>query len=191
MIGDIKIRPVSIMDTDRILEIYAPYVRDTAVSFETEVPGRDEFSERIKKIIKKYPYLVAEMDGRIVGYAYAGVFKNRAAYDHCVETTIYLDKDMKRAGIGSLLYEKLEEILGRMGVLNMNACIAYPAKEDEYLTMDSIHFHEKMGYRMVGRFHNSGYKFDRWYDMVWMEKLIGEHTSPQGNVVKFNEKLFK
>lgn len=82
-------------------------------------------------------------------------------------------------GIGKKLHEALEEELRNRGFLNMNACIAYPAQEDEYLTRNSVEFHAHLGYRMVGRFHQCGYKFYRWYDMVWMEKLIGEHTTDQ------------
>lgn len=79
------------------------------------------------------------------------------------------------AGIGRRLYEELENILKQQGILNVNACIAYPQVKDEYLTKDSVLFHEKLGYTMVGIFHQCGYKFHRWYDMVWMEKFIGEH----------------
>ncbi len=172
MNGEITIRPVSITDTDDILRIYAPYVAETAISFETEVPSHDEFAERIKNTIKKYPYLVAEKDGRVVGYTYAGVFKNRAAYDHCVETTVYVDKDMKQSGIGSALYDELEKELKKLNISNLNACIALPVGEDPYLTMDSIYFHEKKGYKKCAHFHGCGRKFGRVYDMVWMEKIL-------------------
>ncbi len=172
MIGEIKIRPVSITDTEEILRIYAHYVANTAISFETEVPGHDDFAERIKKTIKKYPYLVAEADGHVVGYTYAGVFKDRAAYDHCVETTVYVDKDMKQSGIGSALYDELERELKKLGISNLNACIALPVGDDPYLTMDSIYFHEKKGYKKCAHFHACGRKFGRIYDMVWMEKII-------------------
>ena len=75
--------------------------------------------------------------------------------------------------------------LYRQGILNVNACIAYPQTEDEYLTRDSVKFHEKLGYRMVGTFHQCGYKFGRWYDMVWMEKFIGEHSKNQPDIIPF------
>lgn len=89
--------------------------------------------------------------------------------------------------VGRKLYEELERILKQQGILNVNACIAYPRQEDEHLTMDSVHFHERLGYRMVGCFHDSGYKFGRWYDMVWMEKLIGEHLSEQPQIIPFSK----
>jgi phosphinothricin acetyltransferase len=111
-----------------------------------------------------------------MGYAYANTFKARAAYDWSVETTIYVKNNLRRIGIGKELYNALEKILSGMGILNMNACIAVTSKEDTHLTNDSVYFHEKMGFKLVGTFHNSGYKYNTWYDMVWMEKIIGNHT---------------
>lgn len=181
------IRIADIADAAELLEIYRPYVTDTAISFEYEAPTVEEFSKRIEKILQKYPYLAAECEGKIVGYAYAAPFKERAAYDWSVETTIYISRDCRQCGIGRKLYLRLEELLKKQGVLNMNACIAWPETEDERLTMASIYFHEKLGYQMVGKFHKSGYKFNRWYDMVWMEKLIGAHTNEQLPVQSFSQ----
>ena len=162
-----------------LLEIYRPYVEKTAITFEYDVPTAEEFRRRMETTLQKYPYLVAEEDGRILGYAYAGPFVGRAAYDWAAETSIYVGWDCRRQGVGRALYERLEELLGKMGVLNVNACIGLPEQEDEYLTRNSADFHAHLGYELVGTFHNCGYKFGRWYDMVWMEKLIGEHVSPQ------------
>ena len=182
-----KTEPVSVNDARELLDIYAYYVKETAVSFEYEVPLLNEFEERIYNISAKYPYIKAVDDnGLILGYAYAGCFKNRAAYDWSVETTVYVRKDMRKKGIGRMLYNELERLLRNMGILNMNACIAVTKNEDEYLKNDSVFFHEKMGFKTVGTFHKSGYKFDRWYDMIWMEKMTGEHSSPQKNV-RFGE----
>ena len=170
-----KIRNVELTDAERLLEIYDYYVKNTAITFEYETPSLDEFKARIENITKRYPYLVIERDGRIEGYAYAGVFKNRAAYDWSCETTIYIDRDARKSGMGRMLYEALEERLRAMGILNMYACIGYPEKEDEYLTKNSAEFHEHLGYTKVGEFHKCGRKFNRWYNMIWMEKFIGEH----------------
>lgn len=170
-------------DAEALLKIYAPYVEKTAVTFEYEVPSVAEFSDRIKRTLKKYPYLAAELDGEVVGYAYAGTFHERAAYDWAVETSIYVREDKKGFGIGRALYSVLEHILLQQNILNVNACIAYPAREDEYLTKDSVRFHEKLGYRMAGRFHQCGYKFGRWYDMVWMEKHLGSHPENPEKVI--------
>lgn len=166
-------------DGEELLAIYAPYVKHTAISFEYDVPDVDEFSSRVVHISNEYPYLKAVENGEILGYAYASRFKDRAAYDWSVETSIYVRKDCKRKGIGKALYEALEKKLASMGVLNMNACIACPiGEESPYVNQDSIHFHEKMGFHPVGRFHQSGYKFGEWFDMVWMEKMIGSHEQP-------------
>lgn len=176
----VKIEKVTIEDAKQILAIYEPYVQSTAITFEVETPDLKEFTDRIINISKKYPYLKAVCNGEILGYAYAGCFKGRAAYDWSVETTIYIRQDCRNLGIGRLLYEALERSLAQMGILNMNACIASPTEEDEYLNNDSQYFHEKMGFDMVGKFHNSGSKFGKWYDMIWMEKMIGEHKeNPQ------------
>ncbi|MCR5671444.1 MAG: GNAT family N-acetyltransferase [Butyrivibrio sp.] len=174
-----RVRPVSLTDAEALTKIYKYYVEETAITYEYDVPSVSEFTERIKNITKKFPYLVAEdISGdapRIVGYAYASSFHEREAYKWCAEMSIYLDKDERGHGIGKRLYEELEKILQSRGFLNLNSCIAYPDKEDEYLTFNSVEFHKHMGYSMVGEFHKCGYKFGRWYNMVWMEKHIGEH----------------
>ena len=92
-------------DAEELLNIYAPYVEKTAITFEYEVPSVEEFRKRIRNILKKYPYIVEEKEGEILGYAYAGVFKNRAAYDWAVETTIYVREDQRKSGVGRALYE--------------------------------------------------------------------------------------
>lgn len=174
-------------DAEALLEIYAPYVRETAITFEYEVPSVEEFRKRIESILKRHPYLLAEQDGKITGYAYAGVFNERPAADWAVETAIYVEKGCRRTGVGRVLYGALEKALARQNILNVNACIAWPEKEDEYLTYDSIRFHEHMGYRMAGRFHQCGYKFGRWYDLVWMEKHLGEHPAKPERVRWFSQ----
>lgn len=166
---------VTVADAGELLKIYAPYVEDTAISFEYLVPSIEEFKNRIENISAKYPYIKAVESNEIVGYAYADTFKGREAYDWSVETTIYVRKDCKRMGIGRELYSRLEQSLRTMGIRNMNACIAIPVEEDEHLNDDSFNFHKTMGFSLVGHFHNSGYKFNRWYDMIWMEKIIGSH----------------
>lgn len=170
-----KIEKVTIEDAKELLSIYAPYVKETAVSFEYEVPTVEEFASRIEQISSKYPYIKAIENGKILGYAYANTFKARAAYDWSVETTIYLRQDSKRQGIGRILYQQLEKSLKDMGILNMNACIAVPIEEDVHLSNDSFYFHKSIGFELVGTFHKSGYKFEKWYNMIWMEKMIGQH----------------
>lgn len=181
------IRVATPQDAEALLAVYAPYVTDTAITFEYEVPSLTEFRERIRHTLERYPYLVMEQDGEILGYAYAGPFKERAAYDWAVETTIYVKQGMKEQGIGRKLYQALEDTLIRQNILNLNACIGYPTVEDEYLTRNSMEFHQHLGYRLVGQFYQCGYKFGRWYDMVWMEKLVGEHGVEPVRVKPFPE----
>ena len=175
----ITIRTATLSDAQALLNIYAPYVEYTAITFEYDVPSVEEFAFRIKNTLQKYPYLVAEKNGRLLGYAYASPFHERPAYDWAVETSIYVDQNIKHQGIGRRLHDALEDALRSQGILNMNACIAYPPEEDEYLDRNSVEFHTHMGYRLVGEFYKCGYKFHRWYNMVWMEKLIGNHLSDQ------------
>lgn len=171
-----RIRSANVDDAARTLDIYAYYVEHTAVSFEYDVPTLDEFSSRMAKTLERYPYLVLEESGRILGYAYAGPFKERAAYDRSCEVTIYVERSARGRGYGRALYEELERWLAEAGMLNLYACIADPLEEDEYLARDSERFHERLGYTKVGEFHQCGYKFHRWYNMIWMEKLIGPHV---------------
>ena len=175
--SDIMIRMATLEDAENILNIYAYYIKNTAITFEYEVPSLEEFKERIAATLKKYPHLVAEKDGEILGYAYAGVFKDRAAYDWSAELSIYLKKEEIGHGVGRILYEALEKEMKERGFLNLYACIAYPEVEDEYLTKNSAKFHEHLGYKLVGEFQKCGYKFGRWYNMIWMEKIIGEHKN--------------
>lgn len=170
-----RVRDAVLEDAERILEIYDYYVKNTAISFEYETPSLEEFRERMRNTKERYPYLVIEEAGRVEGYAYAGAFIKRAAYDWSCEMTIYLAPDARKRGMGRKLYEALEEALSDMGICNLYACIGYPEQEDEYLTTNSADFHAYLGYEKVGEFHQCGYKFGRWYNMIWMEKIIGEH----------------
>ena len=169
-----RIRSADPEDAVRLLEIYGYYVRNTAISFEYEVPSTEEFMNRIRNTRRNYPWLVLEEDGLIQGYAYAGVFKGRAAYQHSCEVSIYLEKNVKGRGYGRILYQALEEELKARGIRNLYACIACPIVEDAYLTRNSEQFHQHLGFQKVGEFHRCAYKFDRWYNMIWMEKMIRE-----------------
>lgn len=182
------IRDACISDAPRLLEIYSYYVQYTAISFEYTTPTQEEFCRRMRHIMSRYPYLVAEVDGRVVGYAYAGAFVGRAAYDWACELTIYLDPEARKRGLGRALYEAMEKALGAMGVLNLYACIGYPrGGDDEYLSSNSADFHAHLGFEKIGTFTACGYKFGRWYDMIWMEKIIGQHRAGQANIVPFTD----
>lgn len=185
--SDIVIRAAAPSDAPRLLEIYAPYVRETAITFEYTVPSLDEFRGRIEKTLRRWPYLAAVADGRVIGYAYAAAFKERAAYAWSAELSIYTARDAHGRGAGRALYEALERCLSEQGVHNVNACIATPQTDDEYLTHDSIHFHAHMGYRVVGEFSRCACKFGRWYNMTWMEKHLLPHEPNPAPVKPFDE----
>ena len=184
----VNIRVATEGDAESLLAIYAPYVTETAITFEYEIPSVEEFRSRINNTLQKYPYIVAEREGMIIGYAYVSPFHGRPAYDWAVETSIYLDKKARKSGAGRPLHDALEKILQAMHITNMEACIGVPScDEDPYLDRNSQHFHDHIGYRLVGEFEKCGYKFGRWYDMIWMEKIIGEHQDKQPAVIWFKD----
>lgn len=273
-------------DAEALLAIYAPYVEETAITFEYEVPSVEAFRARIAHTLATYPYIVAveeqeanagdghvddasascidraeanagteHVDGtpvssasasgagevteahrtseHIIGYAYVGRLHERAAYDWSVETSIYVDRGAQKQGLGRQLYERLEAILRAMNIISVNACIAYPGMmnsavdaataadrlqdahidigdpntadrarkdprkgsadsgadigEDPYLNTNSPDFHAHLGYQLVGHFHACAYKFDRWYDMIWMEKWIAPHPAKPEAMIPFPE----
>lgn len=173
----ISIRMATAADAEALLGIYAPYVTDTAITFEYEIPSVEEFARRITETLKRYPYLVALEGEEIVGYAYASSFKSRAAYNWAVETSVYLHRDCRGRGLGRSLCLALEEQLKRQNVLNLNASIACSPAEDSHLSSASEAFHTRLGYVKVAHFTKCGYKFGTWYDMIWMEKMLGEHPA--------------
>lgn len=163
----IEIRSVRPSDVEELVAIYAPYVEETVITFETQVPTATEFADRIEKILEKFPYLVAEEEGRILGYAYASTYYPRAAYDWTVELSIYISQKARGQGIGNLLYSHLEKELIARGFKNFLACISLsnPA---------SLALHEKMGYKQVAHLKKVGYKFGNWHDIVWLQKSLVE-----------------
>lgn len=183
----ITIRMATKADAKEILEIYKSYVKNTAISFEYDVPSVEEFPERINNILRRYPYIVAIDSNHIIGYAYASSFKARVAYDWAVETNVYISEDCRGKGVGKKLYLALEEILKRQNILNLNACIAYTSIENKNLTNDSAYFHEGLGYNKVAHFTKCGYKFGNWYDMIYMEKIIGNHSPNPKPVIPISE----
>jgi phosphinothricin acetyltransferase len=187
LLNNIAIRAATEADAAEIREIYAPYVANTAITFEYDVPAVEEFAMRITRVLQRYPYLIAEQAGQIIGYAYASAFRPRAAYDWAVETSIYLHQDCRREGLGKKLYLLLEDILKKQQILNMYACVAYTETDDQHLNNASVLFHERLGYKTIGHFTRCGYKYNTWYDMVWMEKLVGEHHDDIKAVIPFTK----
>lgn len=174
-----KIRIAQVSDAEQLVDIYKYYVEKTDITFEYEVPTVEEFTERIRNTLVKYPYIVAEDGGEIMGYAYAGAFKNRRAYDWSVETSIYIRHGKAGHGVGTMLYNELERYLKLQNIINVNACIAYPNEKSE-------EFHKKFAYKTVAHFTKCGYKFGKWKDMIWMEKFIGNHEDKPKDIIPFS-----
>ena len=159
-------------DIPAMLAIYAPYVQNTTVSFEYEVPSLEVFTRRFRDTTAQFPWLVWEEDGRILGYAYAAKPFERAGYSWCAEPSIYLRSDARGRGIGRKLYAVLEAILDAQGY-----CVLYALITGENLA--SLGFHEACGYSTAMVLPDCGRKFGRWLSLVWMEKRlkIGENPS--------------
>ncbi|MCH3921909.1 GNAT family N-acetyltransferase [Limosilactobacillus sp.] len=176
--SEVSLRVARLTDAAAIRQIYSYYVQNTAITCEVTVPTVEEITGRMKKTLQHYPYLVAELDGQVVGFAYIGPANPREAYQWTVETSIYVDRECRGHRIGTRLYDALEELCRRMHFVNMTAHIVYPHDDqpDQYLTLASPKFHEYYGYKLAGRFDRNVYKFDKWYDMIWMEKSIADHT---------------
>ncbi|HIW20668.1 MAG TPA: GNAT family N-acetyltransferase [Candidatus Dorea intestinavium] len=160
-----KIRLATKEDIPTILEIYREYIK-TPITFEYELPSKEKFTQEFSENHHHYPYLVGEVKGVICGYAYAHKFKERVAYKWGAELSIYLSQKKLGQGLGRKLYETLIEILKKQGYKTVYGCITLPNEKSEAL-------HQKLGFRDVGIFHQSGFKNDVWHGVIWYEKVIG------------------
>ncbi len=156
-------------DSKEILEIYSYYILKTTATFEYTVPTYDEFTRRIAQIKLQFPYIVCEWEGKIIGYAYASKHMERAAYSWNATMSVYIDKDHHRKGIGRALYQCIYEILSKQGYYNLYATITKPNEKSEA-------FHIAEGFKPIGTFQYTGYKFDTWLDVLWMGKAINSHS---------------
>ena len=172
-------------DAEELLKIYSYYVKNTAITFEQKVPSLEEFSNRIKETLINYPYLVAIVDGKIIGYIYASRFRTRESYICSAATSIYIEKSYQRKGIGKKLYSELCNILLKQNITNVYAGVADPIEEDEYLTHNSEYFHKSMGFEIVAKYNKCAIKFGKWYNLIEMEKIIGEHSNLQKDFIPF------
>lgn len=175
MSGKICIRRVRLEDAAALLKIYTPFVISedsnlSDVSFEYEAPSLKEFTARIKNLAAAYPYLVCERGGELLGYVYAHPYIPRAAYQWGAEVTVYLAPAGQGVGLGRVMYTALEEILRFQGVVTIYACITAS-------NAHSVGMHMAQGYKIAGTFKKCGFKHGHWLDMVWMEKVIGEHPA--------------
>jgi len=168
-----RIRLATPGDGDALAAIYAPAVRDLATSFELEPPDGAEMARRVEKIMVRTPWLVCERDGTVIGYAYAGPHRDRAAYQWSVEVSAYVSATAHRGGIARRLYTSLFAILALQGFRNAYAGITLPNPA-------SVGFHETMGFTRVGVFCGIGYKFGAWHDVMWLERRLRERdTEPE------------
>ena len=159
-------------DVPEILAIYAPYIENTTITFEYDVPCRREFMQRFYTVTEKYPWLVWEEEGRILGYAYAAPPYARAAYSWCAEPSVYLRPEARGRGIGRKLYAALEELLKLQGYQVLYALITQE-------NTASLRFHEKLGYRERVLFPHCGFKFGRWLGVYWLEKRLKSVEIPK------------
>ncbi len=166
------VRMATVEDAANILHIYAYYIENTTTTFEYIVPSVAEFSERMAKILQKYPYLVYEENGTIYGYAYAHQFMERAASQWGAELSVYLAKEAQGKGIGKQLYQALTEILKLQHVVKLYGCI-------EGSNAQSIAMHKRLGFSEIARFAHCGYKHGKWLDLVWLEKTIADAEPSQ------------
>jgi phosphinothricin acetyltransferase len=158
-------RTVEVGDVPRILEIYAPFIRDGAVSFETEVPDEEAFRQRVETIENRFPFLVWEEKDRVAGYAYASTHRERAAYRWAVETTIYMAPEARGKGIGVQLYSRLLHELTLRHFTIAYGIITLPNEA-------SIALHRTCGFEHLTVHKNAGWKHGKWHDVLWMEKIL-------------------
>lgn len=167
-------------DAAAMLDIYAPVIRDTAISFESAPPTEHEFRERIRQCLLKWPWLACELGGRVAGYAYATTFRPRTAYDWTAESAIYVHSDFRSQGVGRGLYTSLFACLRLMGIVNVFAGTTLPNEA-------SVGLHRACGFTPAGLSHKIGFKFGKWHDVAWWECVLGEHAVPPAPLMALSE----
>ncbi len=171
---------VNIEDASSILDIYTPYIKDTSFTFETEVPSIPDFQKRIDDYLYNWPWLVCEKDGLITGYAYGAKYRERTAYQWCVETSVYIHDDYQKCGLAKALYESLLEILKVQGYRNVYAVINLPNEK-------SVKFHESCGFSFFAMYPKVGYKLGQWKNVGWWQKNMNEYNMQPSPPIKFSE----
>lgn len=178
---ELVIRYANPSDSDGILEVYRPYVTDTTITYEYEVPTKEEFYNRTCNIIKKFPYLVCEDQGTIVGYVYASTFRERAAYQWAVEISVYVKQEYQGAGIATHLYNHILKLLEKQGFYKVYAVIDVPNEKSES-------FHKKFGFKETAMLTKTAYKMGKWCDIKYYEKELREYDSEPTSVKPFNQR---
>jgi len=168
-----RVRAAAADDAAAVAAIYAPYVIETAITFEEEAPDAAAMRRRIESVTERFPWLVAEVDGAIRGYAYADLFRTRAAYRWTVETSVYVAMGHERRGIGRALYMPLLDMLRDQGYVAAVGALTLPNPA-------SVRLHEALGFEQVGTYRQAGYKLGRWHHVgIWQCELAPRPESPR------------
>lgn len=167
-------------DAARVAEIYRPYVEETIISFEEVAPTADQMTDRIRSTLAWTPWLVAEDDGRVVGYAYATRHRERAGYRWSVDISVYLDQESTGRGIGGALYRELLDLLRRQRFVNVYAGITLPNDA-------SVGLHRAIGMEQIGTYERVGYKFGQWLGVTWFGMRLADPADPPAEPIPFPE----
>lgn len=169
-----KVRDATVDDADACAAIYAPYVTDTAITFESDPPGTQEMAERITTALRTHAWVVLEESGRVVGYAYGATFMARAAYQWSCAVSVYIEHGRQHTGGGRMLYTVL---LGRLAERGFRTAVAGMALPNDA----SVGLHHALGFEPVGTYRSIGWKHGRWHDVAWMQRKINS-TSESDDV---------
>lgn len=173
-----KIRVANAGDAPAVLNIYAPFIVESAVSFEAEVPSIPAFQKRMEQYLEEYPFLVLESDGKVSAFAYASKHRERAAYKYGVDLSIYFDDNHRRKGCARRLYDCLFDILKTQNYYVAYAICTLPNDKSES-------FHKNYGFKEIGVFKKTGFKFGRWHDVAWFEKEIQPRVGIPKDTIAF------
>lgn len=180
----IKLRIARSVDAEGVLSIYTPNVKETSVTFDYDAEEAKVFCQNIEAILDEFPWIIAEYEGRIIGYAYARKHRDRAAYRWCAESSIYIHSEYQGKGLAKILYEALLDILQAQNIINVYSGIAQP---NENSTM----FHIKMGFTPVGVYKRVGFKNNQWHDVLWVHKVLTKHVEVPSEYIPFSNSGLK
>ncbi len=175
-----SIRVATKDDAAGMLDIYAPFILNSGITQETEVPSVEEFQKRIISNLKERPWLVCEIDGQVAGYAYAGKHRDRKGYQWCTEPSVYISEKYFGLGVANALYTALFDILKIQGYVNAYAVITLPNDR-------SIAFHKKFGFDYLTTYKKIGYKLGQWHDVGWMQYEVNPHKEEPADPIKFSQ----
>ena len=176
MAGSIRVAITD--DAAGMLEIYAPFILNSGITQETEVPSVEDFQIRVISNLEERPWLVCEINNEIAGYAYAGKHRDRKGYQWCTEPSVYISDKYYGLGIANALYTALFDILKIQGYVNAYAVITLPNDR-------SIAFHKKFGFEYLTTYKKIGYKLGQWHDVGWMQYEVNPHKENPGDPIKF------